>query len=113
MPYKDKEKAREYDRNWRKKKRLEYKNKGLCIKCGQPSVENHVHCLLHLSRFHIEWRKNKKNLKIIMRRKEHRKEQYYQRKSENKCVDCGMPLSIESRMGIRCLNCYSKLRGYI
>jgi len=121
MPYKDKEKAREYNRQYKashkeqasqlgRKRYSEYKNKHLCPKCGQPVLEGRALCLLHLDYYKRIARKRNQKAEICEYNRLYQREKRLKRQSENKCVDCGMPLNVESRMGVRCLTCYTKNR---
>jgi hypothetical protein len=86
----------------------ERKQQNVCTKCGKPIVFGMSKCLYHLDINRRSSRrtssstdfKEVKNIKNKLRKDK--------LKSENKCVGCGMPLNIESRMGIRCLSCYTR-----
>jgi len=108
MPYKDKEKKREYDRQ----RRLSRRKSGLCRDCNLSQFGDSRYCLFHLEKQRHYAKKNRNKPEVIMYRKKWTKENYYNRKSENKCTHCGMPLNAESCMGSVCLNCYSKRKGY-
>jgi len=108
MTYKDKEKRKEYDRQ----RRISYRERGLCKDCNLPRFGGSKYCLFHLEKQRRYAKKNRNKLDVIINHKKWVKENYYNRKSENRCVDCGMPLNTESRMGIRCVNCYSKGKGF-
>lgn len=102
MGYKDKKKHNEYTRMWQ----IRHTKEGLCVSCSRPKSSNSVYCLIHLTR---HCRSNKKyHLSPTGHAKDkvsHR-ERYTSLKLENKCVDCGMPLDLESRMSVYCMNCY-------
>ena len=99
---------REYHNQWRES----HREKGLCIECNRPATGGHTLCLFHLDYKRRGQRKLDRNPKNKERRRLYDKVTYYKRKSENRCVDCGMPLSEESRIGICCINCSNIKKGY-
>ena len=115
MPYKDKEKARE----WRRQNRIKHRDYlrawvakqrllGLCVVCHQPKLENSVYCLYHLDYHRRKIRCYNGDDLIRVKNQVYAKNRRLTLQSENKCLDCGMPLNSESRMGNRCINCYSR-----
>lgn len=115
MPYKDKHnpKYMEYRRQWARQKyhnaRELHKERGIClnIACTNSKSENSVYCLFHLDLSNRRAKKTRSKPSVREYNKVAKKIKYYKRKSENKCVNCGMPLSEESRAGIKCINCYN------
>jgi len=92
-PFKDKEKR---------------KKDGLCSDCNQLSVNGSSRCLFHLD-FQRRWqRQARKNPDVRNSKNMYDRGRQHKLKLENKCVKCGMPLDNESRMGVRCVNCYIK-----
>ena len=123
MPYKDKEKRLEYNKQYSKRYRILYKDKlkiqakeiyeerkqtHLCVQCGKPTSIGSIYCLLHRNRRILRNRKYWDRPEVIASYHEKKKRRYNRLKSENKCVYCTMPLNEESRMGILCLSCYMK-----
>lgn len=109
-----KEKFREYQRQYMRDRVKKHHELGLCNKCNKPSLKNRLFCALHLSKEAVATRGRQRNNTAY---RDGRKERQIKRtdklKRENKCVTCAMPLNDESRMGIYCLTCYSKKKGFI
>jgi len=90
-----------------------HKENGLCYRCCRPRIEGSILCLFHASYNTQANRKYRKQSEKRQIHNEYGKERYHKLKLENKCVTCGMSLNEESRMGIWCLTCYSKKKGFI
>jgi hypothetical protein len=124
MPYKDKERQHGHEyylkhkqeinkRSTDRKKR--HKEIGLCVMCNQPRFEHSAsYCLLHYDK-HQRYERNYYRTNSGWREhvKAYRKARYWKLKSENKCVNCGMPLNEETRCGARCLNCAMSACGQL
>jgi len=109
MPYKDKERTREYIRQ----RRASHVKNGLCIDCNQPLAKgSKSRCLLHLDRCMRARRKYYANAEYKLVVQEYSRARYYKLKAENRCVRCGKPLDDESRIGARCINCYEQTESY-
>ena len=133
MPYKDKEKKKEYNRRYRiahrekidawnkqyhQERRVYFNNlqnirmrnrkkDGICQDCKQLRSANSVYCLFHLIQARRSKKRSLRNERNREKANERSRVRYYKLKEANKCVECGMPLNEESRRGIRCINCYN------
>ena len=58
MPYKDKDRAREYGREYLRKWRKWHKEQGLCQDCNKEAIEGHSHCLRHLLQRNLDSQKH-------------------------------------------------------
>jgi len=102
MPYKNKERQQEYQRQWQ----IRHVASGLCFECSRPLAEtSKQYCLFHLDRHRRANRKYYNNPERHDGIKAIGRTEYQKQKEENKCVDCSMPLDDDSRCGTRCLNC--------
>lgn len=112
MAYKDKEKKREHQKEYRalhkqeyndykKKWRRTHKRIGLCKDCNREVLSPSVLCARHL------WLKRLSDRRYHIRNKieelKKMNEKYNRLKQENKCPRCGIPL-IEGE-GVLCVNC--------
>ena len=109
MPYKDKGRQREYQRQ----RRASHVKRGLCIDCNQPlAKESKCRCLFHVDSHMRAKRKYYANTETKLAVQKHALARYYKLKAENRCVRCGKPLDDESRIGARCINCYEQVESY-
>lgn len=75
--------------------------KGLCPRCGKPTVPGRSYC-----RFHLEKQK-------LFRTPEDDRARRKSRKEQGKCIRCGAPMEPEMDRGrVKCLFCREMLNGY-
>ena len=90
MPYKDKDRAREYNKEYLRKRHKWHKEQGLCYDCNKEVIEGYTLCPNCSYKHQIHDRKyreeNRESL-ILYQRKNGQK-----RLEESRCYSCGAPL---------------------
>lgn len=101
MPFKSRERRRQYGRAYGLRWRANHKKLGLCHDCNRPVSFGAIRCEVHLHNQNIMFRRSwEKNHKIYNNRRKIKRQSYLE---ERRCRDCGAPL-IEDEVKL-CVSC--------